>query len=219
MTVAPGTPDPDLSRTLPDKLPVAWPYMVGETISARRQATTRSSILWDLLPVELSTDLGHVVPTIVRFIVKPLSTNRLGWLLHRLLCTGLLDCKNWSVESQRKFWWTQRFRGIPEASAIKSQPGTTGAAHRRSRRILAIRTVYLAYSLPISAIDCVGLVSRYLHWKHFLLRMRPIAKVSKSLSCSEAQPHCVAVRSLGRVNLPLGSGAGTSLCAVGSPHR
>src|SRR5271155_1140201 len=74
MTVAPGTPDPDLSRTLPEKLPVAWPCMAGEIISARTQTTTRSSILWDFVSAEPSTDLGHFVPTIVHFIVKPLST-------------------------------------------------------------------------------------------------------------------------------------------------
>jgi hypothetical protein len=49
VTVAPETLDPDLSRTVPEKLPVAWPYMAGETASARAQATTEKNILWDVL--------------------------------------------------------------------------------------------------------------------------------------------------------------------------
>ena len=51
---------------------MAWPCMAGEIISARTQTTTRRSILWDFVSAEPSTDLGHLVPTIVRFIVKPL---------------------------------------------------------------------------------------------------------------------------------------------------
>src|ERR1700733_12691696 len=109
MMIAPGTPAPDLSSTLPEKLPVAWPYMAGEVISAKTQTTTRSIILWDFVSAEPSTDLGRLVLTIVRFIVKPLSTNRLGLLLNRLHCARLLlDCKNWHIESQRKYWLTSK---------------------------------------------------------------------------------------------------------------
>jgi hypothetical protein len=75
MTAAPAIPDPDLSRTLPEKLPVAWPCMAGWIISAKTQKTTRARILWDLVPAEASTDLGNLVRTMLRFIVNPFLTN------------------------------------------------------------------------------------------------------------------------------------------------
>jgi hypothetical protein len=81
-------------------------------MNARMQKTAGSSILWDLVSAEPSTDLLHFAPTIVLFIVKPLSKNRLRWLLHRLRCAGFLDCKNCPVESQRKFWPALGFLGI-----------------------------------------------------------------------------------------------------------
>ena len=67
-------PDPDLSRTFPEKLPVAWPRTAGQTTSPRTQTIERSNNLRELVPVESFTDLRHVAPTIVHFIVKPLST-------------------------------------------------------------------------------------------------------------------------------------------------
>jgi hypothetical protein len=83
MMVAPGITAPDLSTTLPEKLPVAWPWMAGETMSAKTHAPARSSslrgfassILQDFESAESSTGLGHFALTIVRFIVKPLFKN------------------------------------------------------------------------------------------------------------------------------------------------
>lgn len=72
--------------------------------------------MWGFVSAAPSTDLRHFVPTIVRLIVKPLSTDRLRWLLHRLCCTGLLDCMNWLVECQRKFWPTHRYHSICRSS-------------------------------------------------------------------------------------------------------
>jgi hypothetical protein len=129
MTAAPGIDDPDLSLTFPEKLPVAWPRKAGEASSAITQIITRSSILLDFV----SADLEHIVPSIVRSIVKPLLTNRLRWLLHRLGCPGCLDCKNCAVESQRKFWPAYGYHGISGKSwaDAPSAPdcGTQWAAH------------------------------------------------------------------------------------------
>jgi hypothetical protein len=64
--------------------------MAGEIISARTQITMGSSIFWDFVSAEPSTDLGHFVPTIMRFIVKPLfdksakvalASNVLHWII------------------------------------------------------------------------------------------------------------------------------------------
>jgi hypothetical protein len=38
--------DPDLSKTVPEKLPVAWPYDSGETASANAHAKIRKNILF-----------------------------------------------------------------------------------------------------------------------------------------------------------------------------
>ena len=112
MTLAPATTDPDLSTTLPEKFPVACACKAGEVITTRTKANTISAILWNFASAGPSADLGQLVRTIVRFIVRPLSTTRLRWLLQRLCCTGLLDCKNWPLESQHKLWPTRAGRGI-----------------------------------------------------------------------------------------------------------
>ena len=61
MTVAPGIPDPDLSRILPEKFPVAWPCMAGEIISVRTQITARRRILWDFVSAEPSIESFHAI--------------------------------------------------------------------------------------------------------------------------------------------------------------
>jgi hypothetical protein len=61
--------DPDLSTTLPEKLPFAWPYMTGEKPSTRAQATTIKNILFVIFLVEASLECGHSAPIIVCFIV------------------------------------------------------------------------------------------------------------------------------------------------------
>ena len=65
--------DPDLSTTLPEKLPVAWPYIAGETASARAHAATRRDIRCSVLLARPSEGFEHSALIIVRFIVKPLS--------------------------------------------------------------------------------------------------------------------------------------------------
>lgn len=42
--------------------------------------------------------------TLKKLTLQARSENALRWLLHRLRCVGLLDCKNCPVESQRKFF-------------------------------------------------------------------------------------------------------------------
>jgi hypothetical protein len=49
--------------------------MAGGIISARTQKTTKAGILWDFVAAEASTDLGHLVRTMLRFIVNPFLTN------------------------------------------------------------------------------------------------------------------------------------------------
>lgn len=53
-------------------------------MSAKTKKKTRRRNLWDVLSAGHSTELEQFAPTIVLFKVKPLSTNRLRWLLHRL---------------------------------------------------------------------------------------------------------------------------------------
>ena len=103
MTVAPGIDDPDLSTTFPEKLPTAWPYRAGENISAKTQTTRRNRTLWGFLPVEPSTDLGHVIPTMVRIIGNPFDKRRVVLALTELRWIRFIDCKKGPVESQRKF--------------------------------------------------------------------------------------------------------------------
>jgi hypothetical protein len=76
------------------------------------QKKTGRRTLWELLSAEPSTDPGHFAPTVVRFIVKPLSRTLLRWLLHRLCCTELLDCKNCQFESQRVIWPAHKCHGV-----------------------------------------------------------------------------------------------------------
>jgi hypothetical protein len=112
-------------------------------VSARTHTRKRCRSLGETLSTDPSTDLVHLARDMVPLIVKPLSTNRLWRLLHRLRVapavsrllypestgrevafssrkcrlplppkrtreswnrSGLLDCKNCPVESQRKFW-------------------------------------------------------------------------------------------------------------------
>jgi hypothetical protein len=44
-TLAPVTTDPVLSVTVPEKLPVAWPYKSGQTGNTSEQKTTSSAFL------------------------------------------------------------------------------------------------------------------------------------------------------------------------------
>jgi hypothetical protein len=74
-TAAPGTAEPDLSTTLPEKLPVAWPCAAGETMREITQTIARSNVLWNLVSAGPLTDPQHF--NIVLFIVKPLSNMRL----------------------------------------------------------------------------------------------------------------------------------------------
>jgi hypothetical protein len=46
------------------------------------------SVVEDFLSDERSNDVGHFAATVVRFMVKPLSTNWLRRLLHQLRCAG-----------------------------------------------------------------------------------------------------------------------------------
>ena len=73
VTVAPTTLDPDWSRTLPEKLPVAWPYIAGDAANASAQAAAIKNTLRHILFGEFLVDFGRPAPIIVRFIVKPLS--------------------------------------------------------------------------------------------------------------------------------------------------
>ena len=76
MTAAPGTMEPDLSVTLPAKLPVAWACMAGEFASERTQTTRRNNILQDF---------------VVRFIVRPLFFDKTAKVvLHRLGFPGIV---------------------------------------------------------------------------------------------------------------------------------
>jgi hypothetical protein len=75
---------------LPEKLPVACPSRTAEFIGESTQRIKKTSILWDFASAEPSKDLGHFTAIIAQFIVKPLSTNRMRWLLHRLRCSGFV---------------------------------------------------------------------------------------------------------------------------------
>jgi hypothetical protein len=57
------------------------------------------NILWDSATAGPSTDLRYFVSSMVRFIGKPLSTNRIRWPLHLLCFAVALDCKNWGRKS------------------------------------------------------------------------------------------------------------------------
>jgi hypothetical protein len=87
MTVAPAMPDPDLSETFPEKLPVAWPRMAGHIIRVTMQITMESSSLWDLVSAS-STEIGHLVSTIVCCIQNPFDSLA-KVVLHRLGCPGV----------------------------------------------------------------------------------------------------------------------------------
>jgi hypothetical protein len=49
--------------------------MAGGIIRARTQKTNRANVLWDFVAAETSTDLGHPVRSMLRFIVNPFLTN------------------------------------------------------------------------------------------------------------------------------------------------
>ena len=83
--VAPTTPDPDLSAMVPEKLPVAWPYMAGEMASVRAQAARKSVTLWVIVSAKPSADFGHFSFILVRFMFKPLFRKSAKVVLHGML--------------------------------------------------------------------------------------------------------------------------------------
>jgi hypothetical protein len=64
--------DPDLSTTLPEKLPVAWPCTAGATMIARMQTTARRVVLKSFVPAKQFSDLCQLALTVVFFIVLSL---------------------------------------------------------------------------------------------------------------------------------------------------
>lgn len=46
VTLAPEMADPDLSKTVPERLPVAWAYNIGEMQSENAHTITRRKILF-----------------------------------------------------------------------------------------------------------------------------------------------------------------------------
>jgi hypothetical protein len=63
--------DPDLSRTVPEKLPVAWPCKAGQMANKRAKATTKSEVLSEIIFVKPSIKCGHWPFLTMRFITTP----------------------------------------------------------------------------------------------------------------------------------------------------
>jgi hypothetical protein len=84
-TDAPGIADPDLSSTLPEKLPVAWPRAAGANVIARTQTTRERSVPIDPVLAKEFIELKQFATSKVLFIFKPLSDEV---ALHRLRLAG-----------------------------------------------------------------------------------------------------------------------------------
>jgi hypothetical protein len=95
-TLAAGIAPPDLSATLPLKLPVAWPRRAGTNVIASTQTTARRSVLEDFALAKNFTNLKQFAPKQftaiwVLFIVMPLSSEV---VLHRLRIVSVQPPKN-----------------------------------------------------------------------------------------------------------------------------
>jgi hypothetical protein len=76
-TVAPVTPDPDLSFTLPEKLPVACPNADNAPVSANAKVSTETRNLGRITAASFTAGFGHPASSIVRFMANPLSKTQL----------------------------------------------------------------------------------------------------------------------------------------------
>jgi hypothetical protein len=81
VTVAPDMADPDLSRTFPEKLPLACPYIAGHMANKRAKATTKKEALEEILFVKPSAKFRHSALMIMRLITNPFQLLRLKAVL------------------------------------------------------------------------------------------------------------------------------------------
>jgi hypothetical protein len=69
-TDAPGIADPDLSSTLPEKLPVACPRSAGASPITSAQTTKKKTVLRVFVLAEKFTVLKQLAPIKVFFMIK-----------------------------------------------------------------------------------------------------------------------------------------------------
>jgi hypothetical protein len=70
VTEAPETFDPDLSTTVPEKLPVPWPYMGGEIAEPLAIKMKRREALCTKLEAGRPRCITEVAPTIGQFMCR-----------------------------------------------------------------------------------------------------------------------------------------------------
>ena len=87
---APGIADPDLSSTLPEKLPVAWPRRSGASPMASTQTAVKRRVLNVFVLAEKFTVLKQLAPLKMLFIFEPLSDEVVLYGL-RQACAGLRE--------------------------------------------------------------------------------------------------------------------------------